>query len=110
MSVSICNNQLITTSKGLDSLKLSVPIDLYKYCPGGSVVSIVFVSRVNESRSSNEALVEPVRVVSQMYNSLPEFHTRAQKRYFKNNLQNIACVKANIVDFIYKELAMDASS
>jgi hypothetical protein len=92
-----------------DDMKLSVPIDLYKYCPGGSVVSIVFVSRVNETRSANEALVEPVRVVAQIYNSLPEFHTRAQKRYFKQKLQNIACVKASIVDFIYKELAMDAS-
>ncbi|XP_052798704.1 uncharacterized protein LOC128230468 isoform X1 [Mya arenaria] len=96
-------------SRYFDDMQLSVPIDLYKYCPGGNVVSIVFVAKVNVNRSSDEALVEPIRVVSQIHNQLPEFHTRAQKRYFKQKLQNIANIKPGVVDFIYKELAMDAS-
>jgi len=92
-----------------DNMQLSVPVDLYKYCPGGSVVSIVFVAKISETRSSSEALVEPIRVVSQIENQLPEFHTRAQKRYFKQKLHNIASIRPSVVDFIYKELAMDAT-
>lgn len=52
-------------------------------------MSIVFVAKVHEKRSSNEALVEPIRVVSQIELNLPRFHTRAQKRYFKQKLKTL---------------------
>ncbi|WAQ96968.1 hypothetical protein MAR_029658 [Mya arenaria] len=90
-------------------MSLSVDIDLYKYCPGGSSVSVVFVAKTIKNRSSEESLVDPIRVVSQVQNKLPEFHTRYQKRYFKQKLSNIATLKPSVVDFIYKELALDAS-
>ena len=91
------------------ALQLSVPIDLFKYCPGGSVVTIVFATKVSEDRSQNEALVQPIRVVSEIEGKLPEYHTRLQKRHFKQKLANIASLKPAILDFIYKELAMDAA-
>ena len=51
-----------------EQMSLSVDIDLYKYCPGGSSVSVVFVAKTNPSRTSEESLVDPIRVVSQIQN------------------------------------------
>lgn len=84
-------------------VQLSVSINVYGYCPGGSTVSVVFVVTVDENKSESEVLFAPIRVVSQIQHRLPEYHTRYQKGYFKQKLNNIASVKPSIVDFIYKE-------
>lgn len=38
-----------------------------------------------------------------------EFHTRSQRKHFKEMLSHVAGVEPSVVDLIYKELAMDAS-
>ena len=60
------------------AMQLSVPVDLFKYCPRGSVVTIDFATKVSAGRSQNEALVQPIRVVAEIESKLPEFHTRLQ--------------------------------
>ncbi|XP_033753308.1 uncharacterized protein LOC117336780 [Pecten maximus] len=42
--------------------------------------------------------------------SFCEFHTRSMKRAFKNKINNIAHVSPMILNFIYKELTMDATT
>lgn len=87
---------------------MSVDVDIYKNCPGGCTISIVFVAKTKQNRAGDEALIDPIRVVSQV-ERLPEYHTRFQKQYFKQKLSNIATIKPSLVDFIYKELALNAS-
>lgn len=87
---------------------MSVDVDLYKYCLGGSTVSIVFFAKMKQNRTKEEALLDPIRVVSQV-EGLLEYHTRLQKRYFKQKLRNFVNLKGSVIDFMYKELALDAS-
>ena len=93
-----------------NNLHLSVDIDLFTYCPGGGISSLVFVAKVPENRSANDLQTQPIRVLSQIHDQLPVYHTRAMKRNFKEKLSLIASVKPHIIDFVYKELALDASS
>lgn len=64
-------------------MSLSVDADLYKYCPGGSTVSVIFVAKIKQNQTEDEALVDPIRVVSHVV--LPEYHTRFQKQYLNRN-------------------------
>lgn len=96
--------------KYFEEMQLSISIDLFRYCPGGSVVTITFAARVDIDRDDNDKLTQPFRVVQQINESLPVYHTRAQKRYFKQKLENIASIKPAVADLIYKELALDASA
>ncbi|WAQ93813.1 LOW QUALITY PROTEIN: hypothetical protein MAR_006284 [Mya arenaria] len=83
-----------------DELSLSVDVDLYRYCPGGDVSTIM---------SANAAHIQPVRVIAQIHNTLPEYHTRAMKREFRPKISLIAKIQPGILDFVYKELALAAS-
>lgn len=67
-------------------MQLSSPTDLFKYCPGGSIITITFVAKVSEDRSDKDILVQPFHIVQQIQENLPEYHTRAQKCHFKNKL------------------------
>ncbi|XP_053389760.1 uncharacterized protein LOC128552729 [Mercenaria mercenaria] len=92
-----------------DNLSLSVNVDLYRYCPGGGVSTIMFVAKVPENRSDNDAHIHPVRVIAQINDKLPEYHTRAMKREFRQKMNLIAKIQPGVLDFVYKELALDAS-
>ena len=48
--------------------------------------------------------LQEVRPLSQ------EYDTRAQRKMFKNKMKNLSCKSPSVADFIYKELAMDAST
>jgi len=63
----------------INNLHLSVDVDLMKYCPGGSVCTIVFVYQVEPSRSDNDALTQSAQIVTYLKPSLPEYHTRQMK-------------------------------
>ena len=39
-----------------------------------------------------------------------EFHTRSQKKQFKRKVSNIAKVQPSLLDYIYSELALDATA
>ena len=91
------------------NMHLTSPVDLYKYCPGGSVVTVVFAAKVPEDRSEKEKFVHPLNVISKISDRLPEYHTRCQKKQFREKILNITNMKPGIIDYIYKELALDAS-
>ena len=91
-------------------LQLSVPIDIISFCPGGSVVTTFCIVRVPEMRSDAEMLTQGARMVQKLKPQLKEFHTRAQRKLFKSKLSNIANIQPALVDFIYSELSLDAST
>lgn len=94
----------------IEDLQISVPIDIIRFSPGGSVVSILCITQVSENRSQPAILIDGARLLQQVRPQLQEFHTRAQKKQFKNKIKNIAKLTESVADFIYKELALDAST
>ena len=96
-------------SRFFQNMLLSVPIDMIRYSPGGSSISIVCIFQVKACRSIPEMLTSAARFVQTARPRLKEFHTRAQRRYFKEQLKNVASVLPAVSDMIYKELTMDAA-
>jgi hypothetical protein len=94
----------------LAALQLSVPVDMYRFCPGGSVLTAVCLVMVDPHRSESQILVNAARLALQIKGEFREFHTRAQKRDFKKKLANVAKVIPSVADFLYKELSLDAST
>jgi hypothetical protein len=94
----------------IDNLHLSVDVDLVKYCPGGSICTIVFVYQVANSRSADDAVTQSAQIVTSLKPSLPEYHTRQMKREFKARCARLAKVTPAFLDCIYRELTMDASA
>ena len=94
----------------LQNLQLSVPVDIFRFCPGGSVAtSICFVQTV-ETRSEPEMLTECTRMACKLKDIFREYHTRMQRKIFKDRLSNIASVLPSVADLIYKELCLDSSA
>jgi hypothetical protein len=91
-------------------LQLSVPIDIIRFCPGGSVLTTACIVKVVENRSEPEILIEGVRSFQKAKPFLKEFHTREQRKLFKKKWANIANVSPSVTDLIYKELALDATT
>jgi len=91
------------------NLQLSVPIDMIKYSPGGSCISTVCLIQVPESRSEAEILTQGARLLQQVKPKLKEFHTRTQRRLFKEKIKNVASVLPAVADMLYKELTLDVS-
>lgn len=91
-------------------IQLSVPVDIIKYCPGGSIVTTFIIKQVKENRNVAEMLTDGARLVQQMRPQLREVNTRAQKKMFKDKIRNIANIQPALLDFIYSELAIDAAA
>ncbi len=70
----------------IENLQLSVPVDMFKYAPGGSYTTVVCVVQVNPSRSDNEKLTQTAKVMAAIKPRFPEFHTRTMKKNFKQQL------------------------
>lgn len=93
----------------MEELHLSVPVDMLRYSPGGSHVTSVVLAKVDENRLEQEAQTAAVRLVEKVKDQHPEFHTRSQRRMFKEKLKNLANIQPAVADLIYKELALDAT-
>ena len=94
----------------LAELQLSVPVDIIRFCPGGSVFTTVCITEVPDCRSEDEMLTQSARMVQKMKPQLKEYHTRAQKRAFKEKLKNVAAVSPSVVNLLFSELTLDAST
>lgn len=94
----------------LEKMQLSVPIDIIRFSPGGSSIAVVCFFQVKESRSIPEMLTNGARFLQTARPRLKEFHTRAQRRHFKERLKNVASVLPAVSDMIYKELTMDSAA
>jgi hypothetical protein len=68
-----------------EELQLSVPVDIYRFCPGGSVLTTVCIQKVSEHRGLPQMLTDAARVVMKNKDKFQEFHTRYQKRMLKKN-------------------------
>jgi len=93
-----------------DSLQLSVPVDVIRFCPGGGIGTTYILSQVPENRSDSEMMTDAARLVQRMRPFLKEFHTRAQKMNCKRKISNIEKIKPAIIDYMYSELALDAAA
>ena len=60
-------------------MKLSVPIDILRFCPGGSCVTVTCILQVKEGKNSLEVLTDGANMSSKSKPMLREYHTRAQK-------------------------------
>ena len=67
------------------SLKLSVPVDIIRYCPGGSVITTMAIVQVAPNRNEAQLLTQGATMVQQLKPHLKEFHTRAQKEHLNQN-------------------------
>ena len=93
----------------IENLHLSVPIDLIDTTQVAPVLQY-WVTQVPENRTEPEILTRWARFLQEVCPQLKEFHTRAQRRMFKQAFSNLASVKLSISDIIYKELTLDASA
>ena len=96
--------------KFVQNLHLTVPIDIVRFSPGGSVVTTLYIQRVPEGRSEAEILVESARLLQRVRPYLLERHTGAQRRLFKQKLSSLVKVSPSVNEFIYKELALDGTA
>lgn len=93
-----------------ERIQLSVNVDIFKYCPGGSIITCYYLTKFPGDRTDSEKATRVAGVMLKIEPKLPEFHTRAMKREFSERFSNIAKVKPAVVDLLYKELAIDASA
>lgn len=93
-----------------EQLQLSMPIDLIRFSPGGSSVTINCIVKVSSDRPTPQILIEGAQILQKARPYLQEFHTRSQKALFRERLQNVTHVLPSVADLIYKELTLDAST
>ena len=93
-----------------ENLHLTVPVDLVKYSPGGSYTTVCILYRVDPSRSKDQEMTQSSQVVARLEPQLPEFHTRAMKRTFKEKFRQIAKVTQGAMETMYQEPSLDASA
>lgn len=72
-------------------------------------MSVIGLFHVHEQRSVPEMLTNGARFLQTARPRLQEFHTRAQRRQFKEQMKNVASVLPSISDMIYKELTLNAT-
>ena len=94
----------------MQNLQLSVPVDMFRYAPGGGSTTVLVVVQVADDRTDSDAQTQSARMMSRIMPDLPQKHTRQMRKQFKDRLDNIAHLAPSVVEFIYKELAMDSSA
>ncbi|XP_062580017.1 uncharacterized protein LOC134242028 [Saccostrea cucullata] len=96
----------------LKYLKLSVPVDILTYNPGGAVGSTIVLWRTNEERATDEVMQCSVQVYEKIRVLLPEFHTRQMRKMFVSKFCNLPAVSVPpaVLRVIYTELTLDSSA
>ena len=92
-----------------EKMKLTVPVDLFRFCPGGSCYTLTYVVQVKDKRTASEVLSDGSTMTAKLRPFLKEYHTRAQKKDFKKKVSNVASIQKSLLDVIYRELSLDAS-
>ena len=90
-------------------LRLDIPVDILRFTPGGSTVTISCIVYWQSERSESEMLTDGAQILQQMRSSFKEYHTRLQKSIFKNKVRDICKINSSLLEEVYKELAFDAS-
>ena len=81
---------------------LSVPVDIVKYCPGGSAATTVVLTKVDEKRNESTILTEGARFLQKIQPQLGEYHTRQQMKNFSDKMSNIAHLSPAVKEYMYK--------
>ena len=68
------------------------------------------IVQVGENRPQSELLTSGAQLLEKVRPQLKEYNTKAQRRFFKAKLKNVAHVLPSVADLIYKELTLDASA
>ncbi|WAR27046.1 hypothetical protein MAR_012750 [Mya arenaria] len=92
------------------NLCLSVPVDIYRFSPGGSVCTSYCFVQVEVNRSEPQMLTDAARMAGKLKQEFSEFHTRAQRKVFKEKLANVVSIMPAVADLIYKELCIDRTA
>ena len=93
-----------------EGMTLSVPVDLLKFSPGGSSLTVHCLMQADPNRSNTQMLTDGAKMLHLCKSALSEHHTREMKRLFKRRIQNVASIQPNVIDFLYTQLAMDRSA
>ena len=91
-------------------MSLDVPIDILRFSPGGSSVTIYCIVQRTKERSVQALLTDGAQVLQKMRSDFKEYHTRAEKRLFKKSVKNLCSVNGGVLEEIYKLLALDSSA
>ncbi|GAQ92919.1 hypothetical protein KFL_012020010, partial [Klebsormidium nitens] len=97
----------------LKRLVLPFPVSLLRFDPGGGAGALAFVWRLparTSERCSSENCTKQARVVSQLDKQMPEFHTRAMRREFKELMSGVSGVNDQVARFVYRLLSGDQSA
>ena len=93
-----------------ENINLTVPIDIVRFCPGGSHTTIVALVQVEENRDKNAMLTEGGRLLQKLRPQMRECHTRAQKNEFKRKVRNVSTIQPSLLEMLYQELCLDSST
>lgn len=90
----------------LQKIALSMPINVLKYNPGGSVRASVFIWKAPNNRSVQEIINEGSKTIENLRSRFSEFYTRRMKSDFTRTYTGLhACqTPKHILPSIYKEL------
>jgi hypothetical protein len=72
------------------NLSLSVPVDIIRFCPGGSLTTTIVITQVAADRTEAQKLIMGAQLLQRVKPLLKEIHTQAQRREFQNELNNLA--------------------
>lgn len=94
------------------NLKLSFPVNLVRYDPGGSIGVTVFIWKVPPVRGINEVMNDTMRIVDELKARLPEYHTRLMRREFIKRYcnQHAVNVPKHVLRAIYTDITNDATA
>ena len=94
----------------LQNIDLSVPVDVLRYSPGGSNITVIFISKSTEGRSAEAEKEQSVEMYEKVRSHLPVFHTRQMKTSFRQQFGSISKVTPALLETVYQQLTMDASA
>ena len=89
-------------------MHLSVPIDIIRFCLGGSEITTVGIVRVQDDRTEAQVLTQGARLLLQMQPQMKEFHTRMQKLELKTIVNSLSWISPALTEFLYRYLTLDA--
>ena len=90
-----------------------MPVDLLRYTPGGAHFTLVYVWKVDGSRSSSEETSQAVHMFEKLEKlrpQLPKFHTQAMKASFKEQFGRLSRITPSVLEAVYQKLSLDDSA
>lgn len=70
------------------TLQLSIKIGVLRYCPGGSKKTLVYIWKIPDC-SEAESATQTARIIAALKPKLPEYHTRAMKKQWKQRFKSL---------------------